>query len=168
MDSLVVTPISQASAKQRAGRAGRTGPGKCYRLYTEAAFNDEMMPLNIPEIQRTNLSMTVRLILLIRNAGGLLETDTLLRSISALVIVVSSLFIVMSIKFKDMIDDYHPQWFGRNQSTLEFIKTFTYLIYFIHCLCQMSTRDILSFNILHPSWVDSMTAELTYNKSDKC
>ena len=38
IDSLVVTPISQAQARQRAGRAGRTGPGKCYRLYTEAAF----------------------------------------------------------------------------------------------------------------------------------
>ena len=37
MDSLVVTPISQAAAKQRGGRAGRTGPGKCYRLYTERA-----------------------------------------------------------------------------------------------------------------------------------
>lgn len=36
MDSLVVAPISQASARQRAGRAGRTGPGKCYRLYTGA------------------------------------------------------------------------------------------------------------------------------------
>lgn len=34
----VVTPISQAAAKQRAGRAGRTGPGKCYRLYTERAY----------------------------------------------------------------------------------------------------------------------------------
>ena len=32
MDALVVTPISQAQAKQRAGRAGRTGPGKTYRL----------------------------------------------------------------------------------------------------------------------------------------
>ena len=31
MDALVVTPISQAQAKQRAGRAGRTGPGKTYR-----------------------------------------------------------------------------------------------------------------------------------------
>lgn len=29
MDSLVVAPISQASARQRAGRAGRTGPGGC-------------------------------------------------------------------------------------------------------------------------------------------
>lgn len=38
MDALVVTPISQAAAKQRAGRAGRTGPGKCYRLYTERAY----------------------------------------------------------------------------------------------------------------------------------
>lgn len=59
MDSLVVAPISQASARQRAGRAGRTGPGKCYRLYTEAAFKNEMLPTTIPEIQRSNLSMTV-------------------------------------------------------------------------------------------------------------
>ena len=59
MDSLVVTPISQASAKQRAGRAGRTGPGRCFRLYTEQAFKTEMLPTNIPEIQRTNLGNVV-------------------------------------------------------------------------------------------------------------
>ncbi|KAL4424788.1 hypothetical protein ABPG77_000828 [Micractinium sp. CCAP 211/92] len=59
MDALVVAPISQASARQRAGRAGRTGPGKCYRLYTEAAYKNEMLPTSIPEIQRSNLSMTV-------------------------------------------------------------------------------------------------------------
>ncbi|KAL8790990.1 MAG: hypothetical protein Q9195_006135 [Heterodermia aff. obscurata] len=59
MDSLVVTPISQAQAKQRAGRAGRTGPGKCFRLYTEAAFQSEMLPTSIPEIQRQNLSHTI-------------------------------------------------------------------------------------------------------------
>ncbi|GJX91829.1 probable pre-mRNA-splicing factor ATP-dependent RNA helicase DEAH5 [Tanacetum coccineum] len=58
LDSLVITPISQASAKQRAGRAGRTGPGKCYRLYTENAFNNEMSPTSIPEIQRVNLGLT--------------------------------------------------------------------------------------------------------------
>lgn len=52
MDSLVVAPISQASARQRAGRAGRTGPGKCYRLYTEMAYKNEMLPTSIPEIQR--------------------------------------------------------------------------------------------------------------------
>ncbi|KOB66746.1 Uncharacterized protein OBRU01_21069 [Operophtera brumata] len=54
MDSLVVTPISQ-----RAGRAGRTGPGKTYRLYTERAYRDEMLPTPVPEIQRTNLATTV-------------------------------------------------------------------------------------------------------------
>jgi ATP-dependent RNA helicase DHX8/PRP22 len=59
MDSLVVTPISQAQAKQRAGRAGRTGPGKCYRLYTERAYNEEMLAASVPEIQRTNLASTV-------------------------------------------------------------------------------------------------------------
>ncbi|XP_071446901.1 ATP-dependent RNA helicase DHX8 [Hetaerina americana] len=59
MDSLVVTPISQAQAKQRAGRAGRTGPGKTYRLYTERAYRDEMLPTPVPEIQRTNLATTV-------------------------------------------------------------------------------------------------------------
>ncbi|GAB6033588.1 ATP-dependent RNA helicase dhx8 [Chamberlinius hualienensis] len=59
MDSLVVTPISQAQAKQRAGRAGRTGPGKCYRLYTERAYRDEMLTTPVPEIQRTNLAHTL-------------------------------------------------------------------------------------------------------------
>ncbi|PHH85731.1 hypothetical protein CDD83_11244 [Cordyceps sp. RAO-2017] len=59
MDSLVVTPISQAQANQRAGRAGRTGPGKCFRLYTEAAYQSEMLPTTIPEIQRQNLAHTI-------------------------------------------------------------------------------------------------------------
>ncbi|KAG9119199.1 DEAH-box ATP-dependent RNA helicase prp22 [Ceratobasidium sp. 392] len=59
MDSLVVTPISQAQANQRSGRAGRTGPGKCYRLYTEVAFRNEMLPSPIPDIQRQNLSHTI-------------------------------------------------------------------------------------------------------------
>ncbi|GAA0173236.1 RNA helicase [Lithospermum erythrorhizon] len=58
LDSLVITPISQAFAKQRAGRAGRTGRGKCYRLYTESAFHNEMSPTSIPEIQRINLGPT--------------------------------------------------------------------------------------------------------------
>ena len=62
MDSLVVAPISQASADQRKGRAGRTGPGKCFRLYTEQAYQAEMMPVTIPEIQRTNLANTVLLL----------------------------------------------------------------------------------------------------------
>lgn len=58
LDSLVITPISQASAKQRAGRAGRTGPGQCYRLYTKSAYENELLPTTVPEIQRINLAYT--------------------------------------------------------------------------------------------------------------
>ena len=59
IDSLQIVPIAQSQAKQRAGRAGRTGPGKCYRLYTEQAYQNEMLPTAVPEIQRTNLATTV-------------------------------------------------------------------------------------------------------------
>lgn len=59
MDRLQVTPISQANAKQRSGRAGRTGPGKCFRLYTESAYSSELLPTTIPEIQRQNLSNSI-------------------------------------------------------------------------------------------------------------
>lgn len=59
MESLIVTPVSQASAQQRAGRAGRTAPGKCYRLFTKWAFYHELEENTIPEIQRTNLGSVV-------------------------------------------------------------------------------------------------------------
>lgn len=59
MEQLVVTPISQAQANQRKGRAGRTGPGKCYRLYTESSFYNGMLPNAVPEIQRQNLTHTI-------------------------------------------------------------------------------------------------------------
>lgn len=62
MDSLQLTPISQANANQRKGRAGRTGPGVCYRLYTERVYLKEFLPNTIPEIQRTNLSNVVLLL----------------------------------------------------------------------------------------------------------
>lgn len=43
MDALQVTPESKANANQRSGRAGRTGPGWCYRLFTERQFRDELL-----------------------------------------------------------------------------------------------------------------------------
>ncbi|OAY76389.1 putative ATP-dependent RNA helicase DHX35 [Ananas comosus] len=55
IENLVVVPISKASARQRAGRAGRVQPGKCYRLYTEEYYLKEMSPEGIPEMQRSNL-----------------------------------------------------------------------------------------------------------------
>lgn len=74
MDTLQITPISQANASQRSGRAGRTGPGKAFRLYTEKAFKEELYLQTIPEIQRTNLSNTV---LMLKSLGvkDLLDFD---------------------------------------------------------------------------------------------
>ncbi|RXW24506.1 hypothetical protein EST38_g1366 [Candolleomyces aberdarensis] len=62
MSSLVVVPCSRASANQRAGRAGRVGPGKAFRLYTKWAFANELEANTVPEIQRTNLGMVVLLL----------------------------------------------------------------------------------------------------------
>ncbi|KZL82693.1 pre-mrna-splicing factor atp-dependent rna helicase prp43, partial [Colletotrichum incanum] len=59
VESLLVSPISKASAQQRAGRAGRTKPGKCFRLYTENAFKKELIEQTHPEILRSNLANTV-------------------------------------------------------------------------------------------------------------
>lgn len=59
VESLLVSAISKASAQQRAGRAGRTRPGKCFRLYTEGAFKKELIETTYPEVLRSNLSSTV-------------------------------------------------------------------------------------------------------------
>ncbi|RAO71208.1 uncharacterized protein BHQ10_007220 [Talaromyces amestolkiae] len=66
MESLVVTPCSRASAGQRAGRAGRVGPGKCFRLYTKWAYHNELEESTTPEIQRVNLS---GVILMLKSLG---------------------------------------------------------------------------------------------------
>lgn len=58
IESLTSTPVSKASATQRAGRAGRTKPGKCYRLYTEAAYHN-LPETTVPEIQRANLAPVI-------------------------------------------------------------------------------------------------------------
>ena len=59
VESLLVSPISQASANQRAGRAGRTRPGKCYRLYTEKSFMDDLQEQTYPEILRSKMENVV-------------------------------------------------------------------------------------------------------------
>ncbi|KAH9848244.1 pre-mRNA-splicing factor ATP-dependent RNA helicase PRP43 [Lenzites betulinus] len=59
VESLLVSPISKASAQQRAGRAGRTRPGKCFRLYTKKDFMRELEEQTHPEILRSNLANTV-------------------------------------------------------------------------------------------------------------
>ncbi|KAM1633588.1 hypothetical protein ACFXTN_010625 [Malus domestica] len=59
MYSLDVVQISKVQANQRAGRAGRTRPGKCYRLYPSTVYEDEFLDATIPEIQRSSLAGSV-------------------------------------------------------------------------------------------------------------
>ncbi|CAL5390094.1 unnamed protein product [Camellia sinensis] len=59
MYSLDVVQISRVQADQRAGRAGRTLPGKCYRLYPSMVYHEELLDATVPEIQRSSLAGTV-------------------------------------------------------------------------------------------------------------
>lgn len=58
IETLTATPVSKASAIQRAGRAGRTRPGKCYRLYTQLTY-EGLPDMSVPEIQRSNLAPVI-------------------------------------------------------------------------------------------------------------
>ncbi|XAR48163.1 RNA helicase [Bertholletia excelsa] len=59
MYSLDVVQISRVQADQRAGRAGRTCPGKCYRLYPSIIYHEEFLDATVPEIQRSSLAGSV-------------------------------------------------------------------------------------------------------------
>jgi ATP-dependent RNA helicase DDX35 len=58
MDALQVAPASKASLNQRAGRAGRTSPGKCYRLFPESTMST-LSSSTIPELCRSDISLFV-------------------------------------------------------------------------------------------------------------
>lgn len=100
MESLVVTPASRASATQRAGRAGRTGPGKCFRLFTQWAFYNEMDENTIPEIQRINLGNVVLMLKV-----GCLELAK---------------FIIPDIPCNNILSVFHRVWVSMIYSTLTF------------------------------------------------
>lgn len=61
METYEVDWISQASASQRAGRAGRTGPGHCYRLYSSAVFSNIFEESSPPEIMKVSVDGVVLL-----------------------------------------------------------------------------------------------------------
>lgn len=58
IETLMTVAVSKSSAEQRAGRAGRVKPGKCFRLYPESEL-EKLMPATVPEIQRTNLAPVI-------------------------------------------------------------------------------------------------------------
>ncbi|XP_056296859.1 probable ATP-dependent RNA helicase DHX40 isoform X2 [Pseudoliparis swirei] len=59
MDILEVVPISKSEGEQRAGRAGRTSAGKCFRIYTKEFWEKSMPDYTVPEIQRTSLTSVI-------------------------------------------------------------------------------------------------------------
>lgn len=59
MDCLNVVPISKVQAIQRMGRAGRTMPGKCLRMYSEKFYNEQMETMTVPELLRVNLTSLI-------------------------------------------------------------------------------------------------------------
>lgn len=61
MESLSVVPVSQASANQRKGRAGRISAGTCFRLFTEDNFAS-LEKESAPEIKRVNISSVILLL----------------------------------------------------------------------------------------------------------
>lgn len=65
INTLLIDKISQANADQRTGRAGRTAPGTCVRLWSKAE-HDERAPHEMPEIRRLDLS---EVILTLKAAG---------------------------------------------------------------------------------------------------
>ncbi len=71
VNSILIEPISRASAEQRAGRAGRTGPGVCVRLWSEAE-QAARAAQETPEVRRVDLSETV----LMLAAAGIVDLDT--------------------------------------------------------------------------------------------
>jgi ATP-dependent helicase HrpB len=71
INTLHIAKISRASAEQRSGRAGRTAPGRCLRLWT--AQEHATRPLHeLPEIQRIDLAE----VLLLLKAQGIAEAQT--------------------------------------------------------------------------------------------
>ncbi|KAJ2648169.1 hypothetical protein IWW40_004147 [Coemansia sp. RSA 1250] len=75
LDKLVTLPVSKTSAKQRAGRAGRTQPGKVYRLFTQAAFTSTLFSQHdVPEVCRLPLT-SMMLMLLALGVTNLVQFD---------------------------------------------------------------------------------------------
>lgn len=61
IDTLLLEPISQSSAEQRAGRAGRTAPGVCIRLWSKSSHTQKPISI-LPEVQRVDLTEVILLL----------------------------------------------------------------------------------------------------------
>ncbi|CAI9106795.1 OLC1v1006018C1 [Oldenlandia corymbosa var. corymbosa] len=73
VESLKVSPISKTSARRRSELAGRTRPGKCFRLYSKESFDSTFESQTIPEIQRSNLTSTI---LSLKKIGTMIDLNS--------------------------------------------------------------------------------------------
>lgn len=113
VESLLVSPISKASAQQRAGRAGRTRPGKCFRLYTEKAYKNEMQDNTYPEILRSNLGES-------RDALNVIKASTYLLILGTVVLQLKKLGIDDLVHF-DFMDPPAPETLMRALELLNYL-----------------------------------------------
>ncbi|XP_058096941.1 ATP-dependent RNA helicase DEAH11, chloroplastic-like isoform X2 [Magnolia sinica] len=105
MNVLRVCSISQSSANQRAGRAGRTEPGRCYRLYSEDDF--QSMPCHLePEIRKVHLGIAVLRILSlgIKNVQDFDFVDA--PSPDAIKMAIKNLIQLGAVVFKDTVSEH--------------------------------------------------------------
>eukprot|EP00842_Homolaphlyctis_polyrhiza_P007123 jgi/Hompol1/9/HPOL_001305-RA len=118
IETLSVQAISKASAWQRTGRAGREGPGLCFRLYTEESFK-KLADETEPEIMRCNLSM----VLLLLKASGIEDIANFdfmdKPSRTALVSALESLYALGALSDKGTLTDL-----GRQMATFPLEPTF--------------------------------------------
>ncbi|KAL6942558.1 hypothetical protein ACO0QE_003737 [Hanseniaspora vineae] len=103
MSELVVEQCSKASVNQRAGRAGRTSSGDCFRIFTKNTYENEMAELPEPEIKRSNLSSVV-LLLISLGVKNLLKFELLDKpSVQALGAALDNLYMLGALNSKGQI-----------------------------------------------------------------
>jgi pre-mRNA-splicing factor ATP-dependent RNA helicase DHX15/PRP43 len=121
VESLLVSPISKASAQQRAGRAGRTRPGKCFRLYTESDFVKEVRVLSF--VSLLPVALTLRFILFTSQLEEQTYPEILRCNLASVILELKKLGIDDLVHF-DYMDPPAPETVMRALELLNYLAAF--------------------------------------------
>ena len=174
---LPIERISQASARQRAGRAGRTSPGICIRLYSEEDFNTRPEYTD-PEILRTHLASVVLQMLtlgLVQNENDILSFPFLTPPDSAAVVVV----IVAALSLQDprerpsemraQADEKHARFARPASDFMSYIALWNYVHEQSQKLSTSKLRKLCKDEFINfvrvREWMDLVTQLCTMLKS---